>query len=195
MASPLDDWRRYISEYHGRNRGWCKHHLSSVLYRLGVFRPYACIEWRRVDRLVFVCKGNICRSPYAEVRARSRGLEATSFGLSAEPTVPPNPTAASVASEFGVDLTPHRARSAQDVQIRTHDLLVAMEPWQARTLLPGARRGGAQVTLLGLWSSPRRLHLEDPYGRLPAYFRICFSVIDSAISRMLSFLETARRSG
>src|SRR5262245_51985599 len=47
------------------------------------YEHFADIDWARVQRLVFVCKGNICRSPYAESKATTMGVTATSAGIEA----------------------------------------------------------------------------------------------------------------
>jgi hypothetical protein len=47
-----------------------------------------------------------------------------------------------------------------------------------------AELAGAQTTLLGLWSTPPRPHLTDPYGGSVDYFNRCFMIIDSAVVRL-----------
>jgi hypothetical protein len=62
-----------------------------------------------------------------------------------------------------------------------------MEPAQ----LPALAKLGAQATLLGLWATPPRPHLEDPYGLCAAYFDTCFEVIDSAVERIVRIAPRA----
>jgi low molecular weight phosphotyrosine protein phosphatase len=71
---------REISKSYKCKTGWSRHQLYLAAYRLnlGGLRHFEHVEWNRVTRLVFVCRGNICRSPYAEVRARRLGLNAIS---------------------------------------------------------------------------------------------------------------------
>ena len=67
-------------------------------------------------KILFVCCGNTCRSPFAEGLARrlaaERGLdvEFASAGRTAAEGDPSPPDAIAVAKEFGVDLSAHRAR-------------------------------------------------------------------------------------
>jgi protein-tyrosine-phosphatase len=67
-------------------------------------------------RILFVCRGNTCRSPFAEGLARrlaaERGLdvEFASAGEKARDGDPCPPDAVAVAAEYGVDLSAHRAR-------------------------------------------------------------------------------------
>src|SRR4051812_36705278 len=70
-----------IQARYGRRAGWVRHHLARTLDRFGAFFPLRRIPWTEVERLVFVCQGNICRSAYADALARRAGLRSVSFGL------------------------------------------------------------------------------------------------------------------
>jgi protein-tyrosine phosphatase len=172
------------SVHFGRRRGWALHHLWSLARYLGLFRRMERIDWVRVNRLVFICRGNICRSAYAEQRARAVGFPAASFGLQARQGRKADPTAIEIARRRGVDLRGHRARSWTGFFPQIGDLLVAMEPRQLLPLMKMARIPDTQVTLLGLWSSPARPYLQDPYGLGTDYFHTCFGSIDSAMKNI-----------
>jgi protein-tyrosine-phosphatase len=67
-------------------------------------------------KVLFVCAGNICRSPFAEGLARQlaakRGLD-LEFASAGEIALDGDrcpPDAVAVAKEYGVDLSSHRAR-------------------------------------------------------------------------------------
>jgi protein-tyrosine-phosphatase len=67
-------------------------------------------------KVLFVCAGNICRSPFAEGLARrlaaERGLD-VEFASAGEIALDGDrcpPDAVAVAMEYGVDLSSHRAR-------------------------------------------------------------------------------------
>lgn len=179
--------RRFASAFGGK-RAWLRHRLARAADALGAFRPFRAIDWGRVSRLVFVCQGNICRSPYAEARARALSLDAASFGLAVLGPTSADPTAVRVARARGMDLTAHRARSTWELEIVPGDLLIAMEPRQAWRLRSRFARSGAQVTLLGLWCPDLRPHIQDPYGLAEDYFATCFRSIDGAIGVIASRL-------
>ncbi len=91
--------------------------------------------------LVFVCWGNICRSPIGERVARSmaaqRGvdLDVSSFGLSAENNGSPiDGRAVVVLQQGGYDTDDHRARQIRREDIEAADLVVAVEPYQVDKL-------------------------------------------------------------
>ena len=143
-----------------------------------------------VERLVFVCHGNVCRSAYTEARARRLGLRSASFGLAARDGDRANPVAAERAAARGVDLAAHRATSAPAARLAPGDLLVAIEPAHLRGL--ALRALGRRGPLRGLWATPARPHLEDPYGLSPAYFDTCFDVVDSALEAIARRAPRAR---
>jgi protein-tyrosine-phosphatase len=177
-----------VSSQYGRKSGWLRHQYARVLDKAGAHAAMRRIDWDAVSRLVFVCQGNICRSAYAEARARKSGLSAASFGLGARDGDAADPKALEAASKRGVDLGGHRATSRDRFAPRQGDLLLAME----RSHLAGLSAPEGRVTLLGLWASPPRPHLEDPYGLSRGYFGTCFSVIDDAVGRIAGLAGSAR---
>lgn len=147
----------------------------------GRFRRYHDIKWDSVSRLVFVCRGNICRSPYAEKVARNNGLAARSIGLGTRAGKRANKRAIYYSRIRGVDLELHRALPVHGFRFTSADLAICMEPEQAEILMTSAVGETPQVTLLGLWSTRKRPYLHDPYGLEGNYWNTCFDVIDSAV--------------
>jgi len=94
------------------------------------------------------------------------------------------------ARRRGIELLPRASRRADDVRPTAGDLLVAMEPHQARALRRAHPR--AQVTLLGLWCGTPRPVLADPYGLSDAYFDTCFGCIDEAVGTLVRTVELRR---
>lgn len=142
---------------------------------------------RAAARVLFVCKGNICRSAYSEWAARRMfglrdGWEFASAGLEATPGAKPPEAAIRVAWERDVDLRHHRARLVGDFMPENIDVVFVMEPLQLwdRRLAPFREKCG--VVLLGaLAGAPL---IADPYGRSDAEFRACFDLIDAAIRQL-----------
>jgi protein-tyrosine phosphatase len=95
-------------------------------------------------RVLFVCMGNICRSPTAEgvfrklVRERAPHLEveidsAGTHGYHVGD--PPDRRAIAAAARRGVDLGGLRARTVEDADFEAFDLLVAMDQLNREVLL------------------------------------------------------------
>lgn len=171
-------------DLYGGKRGFLEHTRSRVLYAMGTYRNLREINWAGVRRLVFVCTGNICRSPYASARARSLGVPAVSLGLEATDGAPADCAAYRNALLRGVDLSAHRSARAEASSFATDDLIILFEP---RHLVAICRRGGtkAPTSLLGIWEPPVRPHIQDPYGRSDRYFQQCFSVIDANVAALV----------
>jgi protein-tyrosine phosphatase len=183
-----------IAHRYGRKAGLLRHHLGVARYRLGLLSSLERVEWGSVHRLVFVCKGNICRSAYAEGKAKALGLPAASFGLSVRGESPANEVAIRAAAARGVDLSAHRTRSRDAVDVGTGDLLLAMELPQAKAIAGLGLPKDVQITLLGLWCEPPCPHIEDPYGLPPEYFSTCFGLIDDALNRMALRMASGARN-
>lgn len=167
-------------EMYGGKRGLLAHVRALLLYALGAYGGIEDVDWSSVTRLVFVCLGNICRSPYAEAKARSMGMASISLGLSAENGVSANAAAVKNALIRGVDLSAHRAKRMEPACLSDGDLVIVFESWQVAEV---RRRLGSQarVKLLGVWSTPKRPHIHDPYGLRDGYFQQCFAIIDSGL--------------
>ena len=115
-------------------------------------------------KIVFVCTGNICRSPYAEFVARNliegASGEFTSAGTVARSGNPATDTGAAVAAELGVDLTPHQATLLSTEVVAGADLIYAMEDEHVEAVLRLDPQ--ASVALL----RPDGLGIPDPTARI-----------------------------
>ena len=174
-------------ELYGGRRGYIEHTLARTRHALGAYRSVRDIDWAAVRRLAFVCKGNICRSPYASARARVCGVPAVSFGLETMGDQPADSAAARNALSRGIDLSAHRTTRLETAVLADGDLIIVFEPAQ---LAQVQRRFGdrARATLLGIWARPSRPHIHDPYGSSDRYFQQCFAVIDGNIAKLVEYM-------
>lgn len=145
-----------------------------------------------VDRIVFVCQGNICRSAFAEGLARDMGLPVASFGLATTTGVPADPAAARAALALGLDLDRHRTTARADFGVRPGDLLLAMETRQLRRIAADAELAPLRRDLLGSWARPPVPHLHDPFQLSDAYFLTCFRRIQSAVETLAAEFSDLR---
>lgn len=152
---------------------------------------------QRVTRLIFVCTGNICRSPYAHYKAKQLfpDLEIASAGISAESNEPANPMAISVSEKFGVDLTPHRTTRFSEYQIMPTDLILIMDSYHKAYLQRSRPDLLDRVVLLGSFCKSKEfpLMVGDPWRLGERTFSLCYSQIDDALSGLKSYLEEAHR--
>lgn len=188
----LNALRARIDDRYGTHRGLARLLLSHVDMAVGGLGRFAKVDWERVERFVWVCTGNICRSPYAEYRARVMDLPSVSCGLHTAGGVSAPTEAIEVAAKRGIDLRDHRSTSIADLPVDASDLLVAMEPRQVRALAEIHAGWGCQITLVGLWAHPSRPHLHDPFTLGPGYFDTCYAVIDDGVARMAEAFQASR---
>lgn len=145
-------------------------------------------------RLVFICDGNICRSPFAQQVARSNGLPADSMGIRADPGMRANELAVATGLKMGFDLSEHVAKRFDPQLIGDGDLVLVFELRQAVAIekaLPRERRG--QVRLLGAHAGWMCWHLQDPYGHSADYFERCFRRIELSVRSWIPESAKAER--
>ena len=119
-------YQRLENEYGGA-RGFFTHYQAIAWHRLGRWEKHRQIDFREVKQFVFVCQGNVCRSPYATARARAAGLPSISYGLDVQTETPANTQARAEALKHGVDLSSHRSKAFEHSHDSRGDLLIGME--------------------------------------------------------------------
>ena len=192
---PLTSIRRRLDRIfetnHGTFHGWLRSALSQTAFVLGWFDRFIEPAPHAVRRLVFVCLGNMNRSAFAAAVALRRDVQAVSIGLATFTGSSATSAAVHCADGFGVDLGKHEATDISDYDFEPGDLLLVMEMRHARRLI---NRGipPKSIALLGHWSSPHRIHLHDPHTLSDLYFRTSFTLINSAVNKLVDELIFAR---
>jgi protein-tyrosine-phosphatase len=130
----------------------------------------------QVRSVLFVCAGNICRSPIAEAACRhlaqSRsGLAQVEIGSAGVFAIDGNratPDAIDAArEELGLDITAHRARGLDGLDA---DLILTMDASVARVAERLRLRG--RIARLGDFAGTGE-EVEDPYGCAGEVYRAC----------------------
>ena len=177
---------------YGTFRGWVRSMLGQLEFIAGRLDPYLNPLAFQVDRLVFVCLGNINRSAFAAAVARAQGMKVCSFGLATTSGAPAFHSSVTTAKRFGIDLSSHIATDITDYVYQSGDLLLAMEVRHIKLLLDRGMPAHA-IAPLGNWASPHRIHLHDPYTLSDAYFQTCFTLINSAVINLSEELRSLER--
>jgi protein-tyrosine phosphatase len=145
-------------------------------------------------RILFVCMGNICRSPLAqgvfEDIARREGLEDEIFVDSAgtgnwHVGSPPDERAQRSASLRGLDLSAQRARQISRHDCETFDYILTMDEDNYR-MVSSLCRGSAVVRpfLDFATNSPER-EVPDPYYGGPDGFEHVLDLVEEASDGLL----------
>jgi protein-tyrosine phosphatase len=149
----------------------------------------------REGTVLFVCHGNICRSPYAAAAARRLLPPTVRVGSAGfvGPDRPSPPEAVAVAGERGIDLAPHRSQVIQMEHLREVDLVVVMDALQRHRLVNSRPELRGRVVLLGDLD-PRpvtRRTIPDPVEQPAEVFRACYDRIDRCVGALAGSWGTA----
>ena len=156
---------------------------------------------RQPRRVIFVCWGNICRSPMAErvaeKLAADRGLDELEFSSAAtsreEIGAPIDDRAADVLRRHGYRIGGHRAHQITRAEIEAAEIVLAVENIhldKMRAIAPGARQPAAADRL-----RPRRrtgLRHRRSLVRAEAGFERTLASVEAAIPGLLDHLEGTR---
>ncbi len=178
----------WINLNFGTFRGFIRLMLGELEFLTGRLSHFTTLRPKEVQRLVFVCLGNINRSAFAHAVSSSLGVCTTSIGLSTTTGATAFERAIVIAPIYGFSLYIHRATDFKDYFYQKGDLLLAMEVRHAYELL---KRGipRESIVLLGHWAHPHRIHIHDPHMHTEAYYKTCFSIIYSAVVNIVSDLR------
>lgn len=147
--------------------------------RLGAYGDYRNIDFVQVRRLIFICSGNICRSPLAEVVAADMGVKAESYGLHCRGGDKADSRAIAYAESLGVSLHEHITRNISCYTLLPGDLLVGMEPKHNDELIRRFTKN-APMTLAGLWLNPPKPYIHDPHNTHLEFFNKCELLVANA---------------
>ncbi|MDR1646540.1 MAG: low molecular weight phosphotyrosine protein phosphatase [Zoogloeaceae bacterium] len=159
-----------------------------------------------MTKILFVCMGNICRSPTAEgifcQLARRRKLKANYIAHSAgthgyHVGEPPDLRTQRAAIVRGYDLSQLRARKITLHDLATYDLILAMDKGNLDNLLRMANP--AMHDKIGLFMDFSRHYdddeVPDPYYGLGYDFDLVIDMVEDAAAGLLDALARLRRHG
>ena len=157
-------------------------------------------------KVLFVCSGNICRSPMAAEYFRHRALQSglshvvvASGGTLGIVGQPASAEAVEALGEIGVDLSAHRSSGLDDTVLTTSDVVLAMSRDHLEELahrFPG--REGRRFLLRAFEQGPEAdsnaPDLPDPIGEPLEQYRQSLKSIVRSVDHLAIYLRHLRRT-
>lgn len=158
-----------------------------------------------MTRILFICMGNICRSPSAEgvfrklleEHADDLKIEVDSAGTHAYHVgEPPDHRSQTAAARRGVDLSSIRARKVTEDDFRSFDLLLAMDQHNYKVLAEICPDGHEHKLRLFLefLENPQSMDVPDPYYGGSAGFEHVLDLVESASKGLIDSLRQSARA-
>ena len=166
----------------------------------------ADLKQRLGVQVVFVCTGNTCRSPMAEVAFRrmlaealdtdeaglgERGVRVLSAGIAAPPGSPASTHSADAVKRDALDLSGHRSRQATVDMLSASDAVFTMTQGHRASILSSIPDLAPAVQVL----NPDGRDVADPIGGSAAQYRDCYDEIAAALrARLPAVLQLIEES-
>jgi tRNA threonylcarbamoyl adenosine modification protein (Sua5/YciO/YrdC/YwlC family) len=153
--------------------------------------------------LLFVCTGNTCRSPMANLLMQQHlahrlgveleqledlGLLVMSAGIAAMSGGHASPEAVRVLTERGLDLSRHESQPLSDRLVRFADLILTMTRGHREAILAQWSNASARTHVLGGSAGD----VADPMGGTTETYRHCANQIDEFLKLWLDQLQLDR---
>ena len=152
-------------------------------------------------RVLFVCMGNICRSPTAEGVFNHHVAQAGLAELIASDSAgthdyhigdPPDPRAQNAAGRRGYDLSPLRGRQVGLGDFADFDYVLAMDDYNLRALerlCPSQHRHKLKLFMEFSAGAGMR-EVPDPYSGGPDGFELVLDMVEQAAQGLLHHLRS-----
>src|SRR5271170_6004058 len=147
--------------------------------------------------ILFICTGNVCRSPMAEGLFRKatggRGeFRIFSAGLGAIDGQPPTPHSVTAMKEIGIDISAQRSRALTVDLVRQADFIFGMTHGHVDTialLYPPAAEKTFLLREFDETLEPYEKDISDPIGSSYQVYVECRDQIEQGIVTLLKFME------
>lgn len=174
----------------------CQQLLAAVKQKLqgahaNVPRELPALTRERRPRLLFLCQGNICRSSYAEKKARQLieqiqlNVDIDSAGMLPRNPRPAPRVAQEAARQHGVDLGAHASKHAFEPLLRQSDWIVIFDDINRQAVIERYPDLENRLVYLGDFESAPDRQIPDPDGKNLETFLQTYRRIDACLPPLL----------
>ncbi|MDE0358543.1 MAG: Sua5/YciO/YrdC/YwlC family protein [Gammaproteobacteria bacterium] len=146
-------------------------------------------------RLLYVCTGNTCRSPMAEVLTRAharqrglRGIRVRSAGTMAYEGSPASAGARTAVGDRGLELDHHAARLLGEDELEWADLVLAMSPSHLAAV-EALGQGRCYAEVITAFAGDVSGGVRDPFGGSDDHYRDTCAQLERLVEAVLDRLE------
>lgn len=153
-----------------------------------------------IKRILFVCTGNTCRSPMAQVllesmiskdqSLQSAGIEVDSAGVYANKN-PATMYTKEAVRDYGLDLTGHQSKLVDAALVDWADLVLVMEQEHRDRIISLYAGAGSKVHLLSEYVGESG-DISDPYLGGSQTYRECAALLQSLLNKLADKLGSER---
>lgn len=179
------------------HRRLAKLHCPEVINNLRRRKIYRTLP-RGIRSVLFVCKGNICRSPFAAAyceaklkKARSH-IKVHSAGLDTTAGEEAHPLANIAAQQHNLSLHAHVTTPLTPELVNHASLILVMERFHFTTVLQHHPEAKGKVFRLGYFNNILGIDIADPYDGTLEDFRACYREISQSCDSLLKYLDDMR---
>ena len=146
-------------------------------------------------RIVFVCQGNICRSPFAGALLQARLLDQPgpitvgSFGMLPRPGRPTPDTGIAVAEAKGIDLRAHRSAHLSRAQAEAATVVFVFDEINRRAILDRYPDLRAPILRLGDFAPEPIGNIDDPIDGDRSVYLAAYDAIETSVAALAKLLN------
>ncbi len=145
---------------------------SSTIVRI-LQNKKALSRLKRARRILFVCKGNICRSPFAHYYLESilgSGMIVESCGYFPKDGRSCPQAAIAAGKKLGIDLSSHRSSLINVDFIQNADMIFTFDEENMRTVIRRFPLAKSKIMRISSLDTASKFEITDPYSKDVSYF-------------------------